>query len=343
MRSAVLTKPNQIEILETEMPVYGPDEVLLRMIKTGICGSDMQMYHGKHQHLKMPQVIGHECIAEIAEVGDLAGENALFPLHVGQRVTVYPQIGCGVCPACRAGRPNLCRNQKFAGLHRPGYFQEYAVMPARNIHALPDTLNDDLAMLVEPVAVASHVLRVGDISSASRVVVIGAGTIGHLVAELSHAVGADVLAVESLESRAAAAVRAGASAVYTGPMDGLSEAILGHFGENGADVIVISRAVAKDLNTILQAATFGAAIIIVGNYKEPATADWTQIERKELIVKGSLQYTREDFYTAVRFLESGNVDASILITHRVPFEQLPETFRFIDENYKEVLKVAVEF
>lgn len=341
MRSAVLTRPNTLEICESEIPSFTSDEVLLRIKQVGICGSDMQMYHGKHQHLKMPQVIGHECVAEIAALGSHAAEKALFPLHMGQRVTVYPQIGCGVCPACKVGRPNLCVNQKFAGLHRPGFFQEYAVMPAWNIHAMPELLSDDLAMLVEPTAVAAHVLRVGEISRGSKVVVIGVGTIGHLVTELSHAAGADILVAESLKFRADQAEKVGAGAVYAGSMDGLASAVTEYFGESGADVFVISRAVASDLNAILKAATFGSTIVIVGNYKEPATVDWTQIERKELIVKGSLQYIREDFTRAVDFLENGMVKSSEIITHRVPFAQLPGVFPFVEKNYKDVLKIAV--
>ena len=343
MYSAVLTKPYTFEMQEQQVPSYGPDEVLLRIKQAGICGSDMQMYHGKHQHLKMPQVIGHECVAEVAALGGSASKTALFPLRIGQRVTVYPQIGCGVCPACRAGRPNLCVQQRFAGLHRPGFFQEFAVMPAWNIQPLPETLSDDLAMLAEPAAVAAHVLRTGAIARGSKVVVIGAGAIGHLVAELSHASGAEVLVVESLPSRAAAVKQAGADHIYTGPLEGYADAVRSAFGEEGADVFVISRAVAADLNEILKGVTWGATVVIVGNYKEAATVDWTLIERKELVVKGSLQYVRDDFTRAVEFLEKGMVDPSAVITHRVPFSQLPEVFPFIDSNYKEVLKVAVLF
>ena len=343
MLSAVLKSLNTFEMRETEIPAFGPDEVLLRIRQAGICGSDMQMYHGKHQHLKMPQVIGHECVATVEAIGSRASIKAFHPFTEGQRVTVYPQIGCASCPSCRAGKPNLCNNQKFAGLHRPGFFQEFAVMPAWNIHPLPSTLSDDLAMLVEPTAVAAHVLRIGEITESSRVVVIGAGAIGHLVAELSHGIGAKVMSVESLPNRAAAVKTVGADAVYTGPLDGLSAAVTETFGEDGANVFVISRAVASDLNTILHAVTNAATVVVVGNYKEPVTVDWTLIERRELVVKGSLQYIREDFVKAIDYLEKGLVDPDAVITHRYPFALLPEAFRFIDANYKDVLKIAVTF
>lgn len=216
-------------------------------------------------------------------------------------------------------------------------------MPAGNVVPLSEKISDDLGMLTEPAAVAVHAMRLGSIKNGSRVVVIGAGTIGHLILELSHGIGAKTLVAESLESRASAAKRVGTDVVFDGPMDRLGEAVKDAFGPDGADVFVISRAVAKDLDTILHQVNVGATVVIVGNYKEPATVDWTVIERRELTVKGSLRYLRKDFDQAVSYLEQGLVNADAIITHRFPFVQVADAFRLADEHFKDALKVALHF
>ncbi len=343
MLSVVLTKPYTFSIEEKEIPACGPEEVLLKITQVGICGSDMQKYHGKHKHAKLPQVTGHECAAVVEAVGERAVERNPQPLKKGQRVTIFPHISCGECHFCRTGRANLCRKAIFAGLQRPGFFEAYTVMPAENVFPLPEGVSDDMAMLTEPAAVAVHALRLGDVKEGTKVVVIGAGTIGHLVTELSHGVGAKVLVAESLEKRGKIAMQVGADKVFGGAMEELGGAVKEFFGEDGAEVFVISRTVAKDLDTILRQVTEGATVVVVGNYKEPATVDWTLIQRRELTVKGSFRYTPEDFAQALAYLQQGLVDPEAIITHRFPITKMEDAFHLMDEDFRNVLKVALTF
>ena len=214
---------------------------------------------------------------------------------------------------------------------------------AASLKEVPENMSDDMAMLTEPVAVVTHALRQGGVGKSSNVVVIGAGTIGHLAAELSHRLGARVMVAESLEKRAKIVKSAGADTVFSGPMDQLKEAITEEFGEAGADVLIISRAVAKDLDIILHQMTEGATVVIVGNYKEPATVDWTLIERREITVKGAFRYLRKDFEQAASYLERGLVDPGKTITYHYHFSDIADAFALADSNYKDVLKVAIEF
>lgn len=188
MKQAVMIAPGQIMIHEIEAPKPGPGEVLLKIHRIGVCGSDVHVYHGKHPYTGYPVVQGHEFSASVEAVGE--GVSGLRP---GQKVTSMPQIVCGVCAPCRRGDYHICDKLKVQGFQAPGCGQEYWVTTAASIIPLPDTFTYEQGALVEPVSVAVHaVSRAGDLAG-RRVAVLGAGPIGNLVAQVARAEGARVL------------------------------------------------------------------------------------------------------------------------------------------------------
>ena len=179
MRQVVLTAPKQIEFREVAAPEAGnlkSDEVLLRILRIGICGSEIHSYHGQHPATFYPVVQGHEYSAEVVAVG-----SAVRKVKPGDRVTGRPQLVCGECNPCKRGQYNVCSNLRVEAFQADGVAQDYFVIPEERVVALPEGMSPDYGAMVEPTAVAAHATSRPRALEGRNVVVSGAGTIGNLV------------------------------------------------------------------------------------------------------------------------------------------------------------------
>ena len=161
MLQQIMTSPGVIEFHEVPVPVPADDEILIKMMKIGICGSDIHVYHGKHPFTSYPVTQGHEVSGEIVKLGkNVSG------FHVGQKVTVQPQVTCGECYPCRHGKYNLCENLKVIGFQTTGMASHYFASPAKLVLPLPDSMSFGQGAMIEPLAVAVHAIRqFGDIAA----------------------------------------------------------------------------------------------------------------------------------------------------------------------------------
>ena len=179
MKVAYFTGLRQLEIREEEKPsLDGENDVLVRIERVGVCGSDVHYYARGgigDQRLDYPATLGHECAGTVEEVGP-----AVTGLGIGSRVAIDPAIVCGECDQCRVGRVNTCRKLQFMGCpgEAPGAVAEYRVLPAGNCLAIPDTMTLDQAVLVEPLSVGLHAVHLGEVYPAARIAVFGTGPIG---------------------------------------------------------------------------------------------------------------------------------------------------------------------
>ena len=187
MRQAVMTQTGKIELREDEDPVAGPGEILLRVKKIGVCGSDIHVWHGLHPFTPYPVVQGHEFSAEVEAVGE--GVTKVAP---GMKATAAPQEVCGVCNPCKRGDYHICDQLKVRGFQAPGCAQDLFVVPESRIVAFPDSLTFEQGALIEPAAVAAHATERVSSLAGENVLVTGAGTIGNLVAQAARQ-GADIL------------------------------------------------------------------------------------------------------------------------------------------------------
>ena len=159
-----------VEYNEIDVPSIKPDEVLIRVKRFGICGSDIQIYHGKHKYMTFPVVQGHEASGTIDKVGAKVKD-----IKPGQMVTIQPQIFCGKCEPCKTGHPNVCQNLKVYGVHTDGMGQDYFAIPAEKVIPLPEGFSLDDGALIEPVTVGvGAIRRCGDVKN-KTVCVLGAG------------------------------------------------------------------------------------------------------------------------------------------------------------------------
>lgn len=207
MKQAVMTAPGKIEIRSAEVPHPGPGEVLLRVRRIGVCGSDVHVYHGKHPYTPYPVVQGHEFSATVEQAGP-----GVSGLRAGSLVTAMPQLVCGTCAPCRRGDYHICDNLKVQGFQAPGCAQELWVTSADMLIPLPEAFSYEQGALVEPAAVAAHAVTRGAGGQPAdlrgrNVAVLGAGPIGNLTAQVARARGARVLITDISAYRLETAAR----------------------------------------------------------------------------------------------------------------------------------------
>lgn len=341
MKVARLMAPFQIEMQQAPIPEPGPNEVVLKNMYLGVCTSDLQIYHGKHAYAAMPVTMGHEEAGIVYKVGENVTD-----WKPGDRVILQPQLFCGECYPCKTGHFNVCESLKVIGVHVDGCACEYTAVPAWNLHRLPDNVSFREAALIEPIAVGFGVVRrineVTDITG-KRVCVVGAGTIGNLVAQACKAMGAGpVMITDILQDKLELALKCGIDYAENTKEQTLAQAIDKCFGADKADIIVDSAANPFVFQSIMDAARKASIVVLSGNYKEPVRLDVTQIQRREITVLGHMMYIRQEFEDGLRHLSLGNIHTEGLITQEWTLDQYAEAFRFIDDHPAEVVKMIVK-
>ena len=333
-----MPKAYEFEYLDVQVPEIGESDVLIKMSIMGICGSDVQVYHGLHNYMTFPVVQGHEGSGVVEKVGDKV--TAVKP---GDKVTIQPQIFCGTCIPCKTGNENVCQNLKVYGIHTDGMAQEYLSMPESVVRKLPDEMSFEVAAFVEPVAVAvGSIRRCGDIAG-KNVVVLGAGPIGNLVAQVAVAEGANVLITDIAEKKLVMAKECGIPNVKNTTDVDLKEAIGEVYGDDGADCIIDCAAVTQSLLSAINAARPASKIVIVGNFKKPVEIEIPLIQRQAIDVIGVMMYVRTDYEKAIRLIHEGRIEVEKLISNSFPVNQFKEAYDFIDENRVDVMKVLMRF
>lgn len=341
MKVARLMAPFQIEMQQAPIPEPGPNEVVLKNMYLGVCTSDLQIYHGKHAYAAMPVTMGHEEAGIVYKVGENVTD-----WKPGDRVILQPQLFCGECYPCKTGHFNVCESLKVIGVHVDGCACEYTAVPDWNLHRLPDNVSFREAALIEPIAVGFGVVRrineVTDITG-KRVCVVGAGTIGNLVAQACKAMGAgQVMITDILQDKLELALKCGIDYAENTKEQTLAHAIDKCFGADKADIIVDSAANPFVFQSIMDAARKASIVVLSGNYKEPVQLDVTQIQRREITVLGHMMYIRQEFEDGLRHLSLGNIHTEGLITQEWTLDQYAEAFRFIDDHPAEVVKMIVK-
>jgi L-iditol 2-dehydrogenase len=337
MKQAVMTSPGEIEIRETEIPTPGPGEVLLRIQRIGVCGSDVHVYHGKHPYTGYPVVQGHEFSATLEGLG--TGVTGLEP---GSKVTSMPQLVCGECAPCRRGDYHICDKLRVQGFQAPGCAQEWWVTSAATIIPLPQTFSFEQGALVEPVSVAVHaVSRAGNLKG-RRVAVLGAGPIGNLVAQVARASGAAVLVTDLSDYRLEIARRCGLPNTSNPAQESLKEASGRIFGADGFEVAFECVGVEPTMTAAIETIQKGGTIVVVGVFGEKPRVDMGFVQDRELNLRGTLMYKREDYLRAVELIDTGQLVTEPLMSKHFSMDDYLEAYRFIDQQRDKTMKVFID-
>ena len=336
MKAAYYQGNRTIKLGESVPRTPGLDEVRIHVAYCGVCGTDLHIFKGgMDKRVSIPQVIGHEMSGEIAEVG-----GNVRGWSVGDRVVVRPLHPCGNCPACRAGHAHICYNLKFLGIDTPGAFQGSWTVPAHTLHRLPPNLPFDRAALIEPVAVACHDVRLGEVKSGEEVVVIGGGPIGLLIALVAASIKARVLVSEVNPFRLNLAREIGLEAVNPREVD-LADLIGKRTGGAGADVVFEVSGSGAGAATMTQLVRSRGRIVIVAIFGEAPKVDLFRFFWRELRLRGARVYEAEDFDKAIALSASGALPLEHLISARQPLKDLQTVFEQI-ETSTDLMKVLID-
>jgi 2-desacetyl-2-hydroxyethyl bacteriochlorophyllide A dehydrogenase len=338
MRQAVVTEPGRIEFRTVDDAQARDNEVLLRINRIGVCGSDIHVFHGKHPFTPYPCIQGHEFMGTIESF--VTGGTKL---RQGMKATARPQLVCGMCAPCRRGDYNICDSLKVQGFQAPGCAQDLFAVPRDRLVLLPDSFSPEQGALVEPAAVAAHsTSRAGDLKG-RNVVVLGAGTIGNLVAQAARCRGAKGILITDLSDfRLQKARDCGVQATCNVRTEKLPEAVRRTFGDEGFDVAFEAVGAESSLNDAVQNIGKGGRIVVLGVFGDRPRVDMSIVGDRELSLVGTLMYRHEDYEQAVQWIASGALKTNPLITRHFPFAQYAEAYRFIEEQGDKTLKVMID-
>lgn len=313
-----------IWLTESEKPTIGHNDLLIKINKTAICGTDIHIYNWDEwaqNTIPVPMIVGHEYAGEVVEVGyEVKGFN------IGDRVSGEGHITCGHCRNCRGGRTHLCRNTVGVGVNREGSFAEYLVIPAYNAFKLPDEISDDLASIFDPFGNAVHTALSFDLVG-EDVLITGAGPIGIMAAAVAKHVGArHVVITDVNEYRLALAKKMGATRAVNVSQEKLSDVMNSLGMTEGFDVGMEMSGVPMAFTDMLSNMNNGGKIAMLGIPGKEMAIDWSQVIFKGLTIKGI--YGREMFetwYKMASLIQSG-LDLSPIITHQFHIDDFQQGF-----------------
>lgn len=338
MRQEVMTEPGKIVIKEVADPLLPKgDQILLRIKRIGVCGSDIHVYHGKHPYTSYPVTQGHEFSAIVEAVGDDVKD-----VEVGSKVTARPQIVCGKCKPCLRGDYHICDELRVEGFQAPGVAQDLFLTTRDKLVPLPDDFTFEKGALVEPVSCAVHaVSRAGDVKG-KNVVVLGAGTIGNLIGQVAKAEGAKVLVSDISDFRLDIAQRCGLSNVFNPKQESLNEASSRVFRKDGFSIALEAVGIEDTMNSAIENIEKEGLIVVVGVFAENAKVNLGFVQDRELTLIGTLMYKQEDYEKAVALLDSGKIITDPLESKHFPFERYLDAYKFIDEKGDKSMKVFID-
>jgi L-iditol 2-dehydrogenase len=336
MRGAMLRAVHEIEVVDRPIPLIGDEDVLLRIIASGVCGSDLHAYEGRHPFRRPPIVLGHEPVGVIADIG-----KSVRGLSRGDPAVAVPLETCGQCSACLSNHSNRCKAKVFpASPGWDGTLAEFFRVPAAQVVPLPSDLPWDVGVLTEPFAVAAHAVQQLEISCLRRVVVLGGGSVGIATAACALHVGADTAAVVDIcERNLAVAKDVGANPVYggTGVIARVQEALGGV-----ADAVFVTSDYPGVLSDAVHLCDAGASIVLVALFGEEPTLDASALVLGEVSLIGSVLYTRRDFDLALDVLSATRESVRKMVTHRFPLELASRAFEVLRTREGDPIKVILE-
>jgi L-iditol 2-dehydrogenase len=337
MKQAVMTSPGQIELRDVPVPSVGPGDVLFRMKRIGVCGSDIHVYHGKHALTPYPVVQGHEVCGVIEKVG--AGVRGLKP---GDIATIQPQVTCGTCYACTHGAYHICDSLKVMGFQTTGAGSEFFAVAADKVLKLPPRMDLEHGAMIEPAAVAVHALgRAGDIKGL-KILVLGAGPIGNLVAQTAKGLGAAAVMITDVSQfRLDLAGQCGVDARVNVAGADLGAAVREQFGESKADLILECVGSQQTIAQAVTVARKGTDIIVVGVFGDKPTVDMGTVQDRELRLIGTLMYREPDWKKAIELVEKGKIQLAPLITDHFDFADYKKAYEYIDGHRERAMKVMI--
>lgn len=359
MKALVCIQPGELGYREMDAPIAGPGQAIIRIRRIGICGTDLHAFEGTQPYFNYPRILGHELAGDLVEADKAPG---FVP---GEAVTIIPYFNCGICIACRNGKPNCCTTLKVCGVHIDGGMVDYLVAPsAALVHG--EGLSYDQLALIEPLAIGAHAVRRAGIQPGEFVLVVGAGPIGLGTMEAARIAGGEVIAMDINEDRLRfcreklgvlhtvnplAASEGGVGAAVGKPL--ATEGVMGpmealqHIKRGDMPTVVIDATGSlRAIENAFQYMAHGARYVLVGLQKGEIRFSHPEFHKREGTLMSSRNATRADFEFVMDSMRNGLIDPTTYITHRVGFDEVVAEFAgwlgHNDGGARAVIKAMVE-
>lgn len=338
MKYVVMPEPGKVEIKEMERPRLTEGNVVLKLLYGGICGSDLGSYKGTFLYAKYPLIPGHEFSGEIVEVGPNS-----YGLKPGMVVTGNPYYNCGHCYSCRRGLVNCCTSNETLGCQRDGAFREYFSMPVERIYDGKGVSPMQLS-LIEPFCISYHAVKRTNVQPGERVLVVGAGTIGHLAALAAKMVGAEVYISDVSQTKLDMAKDIGIAGTILNSSEEAFKAQVDEITQgDGFDVCIEAVGLPSTFMNCIDAAAFRGRVAVVGVGKQSLDFFYTVIQKKELDIFGSRNAMKADFLELIDYVKDGKVDLSSIVSKVYNFEDAGQAFHDMATRGGELLKLMLKF
>lgn len=338
MKAFSITNPFETRFIELPDVVPSNQDAILKLVRNGICGSDLNSYRGTNAYLTYPRIPGHEIAAEIISIPK--NDRGLLP---GMLVTCNPYFNCGHCYSCRRGFSNCCQSNQTMGVQRDGGMMDYIAMPVERI-VNSNGLPPDLTALVEPFSIAFHGVQKANIQKGENVLVIGTGTIGVFAALSAKESGANVFVADIAKEKLDFAINHfDIDGIIINDSDAhFTEQVMQSTAGNGFDTVIEAVGSPATFRLSIDASAFCGRVIQIGISDKTLDFNFTLIQKKELKIFGSRNATKKDFGQVVSlFLRKRNWKLDNIISSRFPFSESSEAFRFLSEQASSLFKVML--
>ena len=335
MRAVVCRRPGELALEERPEARRDDGEVLIAVRRIGICGTDYHIYEGSHPYLEYPRVIGHELSGEVLEAPRGSA------LTEGQRVVVNPYLSCGVCIACRKGKPNCCVRIAVLGVHRDGGMCERISVPERNLYPA-ENLTFDEAASVEFLSIGAHAAARSNLKPGDRALVIGAGPIGLGVALFAGEAGGNVTVIDLDPGRLDFAMQAGIAGRSIPAGDRTDERVAEATDGEGFDVVFDATGNRGSMEGAVRHVAHGGSLVLVSVVNESITFSDPELHKREMTVLGSRNAVRADFERVMAAIEDRRVPLQRLLTHRTSLARVAADIPRWTTNKTGLVKALVE-
>ena len=332
MKALSLLGEGDARITEIAEPVRRAGELLLQVEMVGLCGTDLNSFRGRNPLITYPRVLGHEIAATVLEGNATLG--------AGTHVTVSPYTSCGICPSCRRGRENACRDNHTFGVQRDGALTERLAVPAAKIY--PSTLRLQDLCLVEPLTVGFHAAARGRVTKDDVVAVFGCGGVGLGAIAGAAFRGARTIAIDLDDAKLATAAKAGATDLIHSKREDVRDRLRDITGGDGPDVMIEAIGLPETFRMAVEEVAFTGRVVYIGYAKEPVAYETKLFVQKELDILGSRNALPQDFLDVMAMLDVGRFPVAEAVTAIVTLDEAPSILSEWSANPAEFTKIMIQ-
>lgn len=338
MKAILVTKPFEVTLTDIDRPeLTNPDDVLVKMTAVGICGSDIHIIHGTHPYVQYPRIIGHEGAGIIFQVGSNVKD-----LKIGDPVVIEPIKFCSHCYACKKGRHNVCKDLKVTGVHEDGTYEEYILLPAKQVYKYDPSLKATQAVLAEPYTIGAQANARAGTKAGDLVLVHGAGPIGLITCDLAHEAGAKCIVSDINEDRLELAKKFGAYLTVNPLKEDLQKIVMRESNEEGANIIFDAAGAPGIIESALEMASQAGTIVPMTFGSKPIPMNFGLVNKKELTICGT-RMECERFDKVLASFPSRRDRLDLLVTHVFPINKYEEAFKTSTDKAAKACKVVMTF